>query len=182
MKKTLVILAVLGFLSLAVAQEAPKEQAKETPKAASTGESKPLGAYKLDFVLRELVDNKLVNTRSYSLIIDDGYHSAGVKIGSRVPVTGDKGINYLDIGTNIRCNHITGQSPWILLDCAVEVSSFSLPEQKTNPGENAPPVLNQMRADIPAVVREGKQTVIGVIDDPSSTKSYEIVVTATKII
>jgi hypothetical protein len=176
-----VILAVLGFLSLAVAQEAPKEQAKEAPKASGTGESKPLGAYKLDFVLRELVDSKLVNTRSYSMIMDDGYHNAGIKIGSRVPVASDKGINYLDIGTNIRCNHITGESPWILLDCAVEVSSFSLPEQKAIAGENAPPVLNQMRADIPAVVLEGKQTVISVIDDPSSTKRYEIAVTATKL-
>lgn len=187
MKRILIgilMIACLIFLPLvSAAQDQDKE--KETPKESKPqkpAEMRPLGANKLEFTLRELQDGKVINTRTYMMVMDDNYHFSEVKIGSRVPVKSGPGpFNYIDVGTNIHCNHVVGQPPWVSLDCTVEVSSFSLPDQKLSAGSDAAPVLNQMRSSIPAVVQEGKPTVIGIIDDPSSTKRYEIAVTATKV-
>lgn len=184
MKKTLIWLTVLAGLILPaclVAQETPKQEPSQESPKQSKPERRALGAYKLEFTLRELQDGKVVNTRTYMMVMDDNYHYSEVKIGSRVPVKTDPGINYLDVGTNIRCNRIQAEAPWVSLDCAVEVSSFTLPDQRLQAAPNAAPVLNQMRSSIPAVVQEGKQTVIGLIDDPNSVKRYEIAVTATKV-
>lgn len=181
MKKQILVMAVLAVLASGVwAQEPPKDASEETPKAEKPAQAKPLSYYKLEFVLRELQDGKLLNTRNYMMVMEDSYRTSELKIGSRVPLKDERGLNYLDVGTNINC-HIEGNSPSVGLNCSFEVSSFSLPEQKVTSGENSAPVLNQMRASIPAVVPEGKQTVIGIIDDPGSTRRYEIAVTATKL-
>jgi len=185
--KKLLLLAVMFsiFAGASLAQDTTKDSPKEPPKAEKPADTGPLGAYKLDFVFRELQDGKTVNTRNYMMILEDSRGSWGeIKIGSRVPVvTGNvpNAWQYLDIGTNINCrvgNKI--QRPLVPLNCTVEVSSFSLPEQKsTAAGGN--PVVNQIKSNVPAVVAEGKQTVITTIDDPSSTRRYEIALTATKV-
>ena len=176
-----VLAAVLLIFVAAQAQEAPKE-ATTTTKTEKTGEPKPQGAYKLEFVLRELQDGKVINSRNYMMIMEGGYRNADVKIGSRIPIkTEQQGVNYIDLGTNVSCHHLEEHPPFVMLECSFEVSSFSLPEERASAGANAPPVLSQMRASVPAWVQEGKQTTITSIDDPSSTKRYEIAVTATKI-
>lgn len=185
MKKLLFVAVMISVLAgISFAQDTTKDAPKETPKAEKPAETGPLGAYKLDFVFREVQDGKTVNTRSYMMILEDNRNSWGeVKIGSRVPVVTGSNPNawqYLDVGTNINCrisNRI--QRPLVPLNCTVEVSSFSLPEQKPTAG-GANPVINQIKSNVPAVVAEGKQTVITTIDDPNSTRRYEIALTATK--
>jgi len=176
---------ITWLMALAVGVVPAQDSAKENPQQAPKAEKpapKPLGAYKLEFVLRELQDGKVINTRSYTLIVQDGYRHADLKIGSKVPVrTKENDFQYLDIGTNISCNHLEEQAPLLGLECTVEISNFALPDQKLTSGITSAPVLNQVRADIPALVPEGKQTVIGMIDDPNSTRRYEIAVTPTKI-
>ncbi len=182
MKKALLLVVVFVLIGGAAraqdsSKEAPKEEAKTEKQPA-----KPLSAYKLQFVLLELQDGKVVNTREYSLIMQDGRNRmADLKIGSRVPVKNEKDFTYMDIGTNIRCYDLQAQSPNVALNCTVEISNFALPEQKLQTGIATAPVLNQIRSDIPAVVEEGKQTVVGFTDDPNSTKRYEIALTATKV-
>jgi hypothetical protein len=51
----------------------------------------------------------------------------------------------------------------------------------SNNGGNQQFLMRQMRTEMAAVVPIGKQTVIGAIDDASSTKRYEVAVTATRL-
>ena len=182
--KRLLVLAILCGIALPLfSQDAPKETTKDTtkPSAKSETPAKPLSGYKLEFVLRELQDGKVINTRNYMMIVQDRYRNAELKIGSRVPINGEKDFQYIDVGTNISCNHAEEQGPLLELECSVEISNFALSDQKITSGITSAPVLNQVRANIPAMVEEGKQTVIGIIDDPNSTRRYEIAVTATKL-
>ena len=156
----------------ASAQEKPVERPKE---------ERPLSFYKLEFVLRELQDGKLINTRNYMMTVENGDWGR-TKTGSHVPVrTGpaDQSVQYVDVGVNIDCRAV-GRDDYASLNTTVEVSSFALPEQ-TSGTSGLPPVLRQARANMAAVVPVNKQTVIGVIDDANSTKRYEIAVTATKM-
>ena len=186
MRKVFLIAAVLTLTAtVAFTQDSAKEPA-DTHKAEKSSQAGPLGAYKLDFVLRELQDGKIVNTRNYMMILENAPNSwSEVKIGSRVPVTtgsNPSAWQYLDVGTNVNCRIWAGiQRPLVSLNCTVETSSFSLPEQKSTTGASGAPVINQIKSNIQAVVTEGKQRVISTIDDPSSTRRYEIALTATKV-
>lgn len=181
MKK--ISLLVVVFVLIGVAARA-QDNAKEAPKEETKSENqapKPLSAYKLQFVLRELQDGKIVNTREYAMVVRDNYLPADLKIGSRIPVKDEKDFHYLDIGTSIFCGQVEGRAPYVALRCTVEISNFALSEQKLQSGIATAPVLNQIRANLATVVEEGKQTMVSSIDDPSSTKRYEVAVTATKV-
>lgn len=183
MKKLLLLAVMITALGgLSFAQEAPKDAPKDTPKAEKPPENKPLSFYKIEYVLRELQDGKAINSRNYIMTVED--HQWGEsKVGARVPVasssspTGPSTYQYMDIGINIRCRPI-GMNDFTSLQTMVEISSFALPDEKTSVSL---PVVRQMKTDMAAAVPNGKQTVIGVIDDVNSTKRYEISVTATKL-
>ena len=178
MKKLLVFaVMIITLAGISFAQDS----AKETAKTDNAAETKPLSFYKIEYVLRELQDGKAINTRTYVMTVED--HQWGeAKVGARVPVstsmspTGPSTFQYMDIGINIRCKP-SGMNEFTSLQTSVEISSFALPEEKTT----GQPVVRQMKTDMAAAVPNGKQTVIGVIDDVNSTKRYEIAVTATKL-
>lgn len=141
-------------------------------------DEQPLSFYKLEFVLRELQDGKVVNTRNYMMTIRNNEWGR-TKAGARVPIkTGDT-MQYLDIGVNIECM-VVDRNEYVSLSTTIEVSSFALSEQAPTLSD-LPPVLRQFRTSMAAVVPINKQTVIGTIDDANSTKRYEIAVTATKM-
>ena len=150
------------------------------PPGIKPPQESPLSVYKLDFVLRELQDGKAINSRNYSMIVENRGRGS-LRTGSRVPVTvsTDKGIQYMDIGVNIDCGNVRAKEDNVTFNASIEVSSFALSEQ--SPTSGTPPVLRNMRAQMDAAVPVGKPTVIGIIDDANSTKRYEVAVTATKL-
>lgn len=181
MKKLILLAVVMALIGMAAAQEKAKEGLKEEVKAEKQS-PRLLSAYKLEFVLRELQDNKLINTREYAMIVQEGFGPANVKIGSKIPARNPQGdLSYMDVGTNIQCWDLRAQPPRLGLNCTVEISNFALPEQKLQSGVTSPPVLNQIRMNVPPMLEEGKQVTIGSVDDPNSTKRYEIALTATKV-
>lgn len=182
MKKLHLLLAVVivALAGISFAQE----PAKEASKAETNAQTRPLSFYKVEYVLRELQDGKAINSRNYMMTIEDRDWGEA-KVGARVPVnTGGGGPSmptsqwqYMDIGINIRCRPV-GMNDFTSLQTTVEISSFALPEKEATASQ---PVVRQMKTDMAAVVPNGKQTVIGVIDDVNSTKRYEIAVTATRL-
>ena len=178
MKRVLLALAMVPILTVGAAAQ---DGAKESPAQQPAAQTKPLVAYNLHFVLRELLDGKVVNTRDYAAVMQETSGPLDLKIGSRVPVKNEKDFSYMDIGTSIRCWNLQAQPPSVAMNCTVEISNFALPEQKLQTGIATAPVLNQIRSETHAVVEEGKQAVISSVDDPNSTKRYETAVTATKV-
>lgn len=168
----LVTMSVLAV----IAQDKPIDKPAPEPQAK---QDRPLSFYKIEYVLRELQDGKAINSRNYMMTVENGDRGEA-KVGARVPVTtGEHGqFQYLDVGITINCR-VVSKDDYAELRTMIDISSFALPEQAN--GGNSQPVVRQMRSDMAAVVPNGKQTVIGVIDDANSTKRYEIAVTATKL-
>ena len=170
----------IAFLAAALVGTVFAQETAPTPSTApARAQEAPLSFYKLDYVLRELQDGKAINSRTYSMTVENRGRGS-TKTGARVPVTvsTDKGIQYMDIGVNIDCL-VRSREDFVTLNTTIEVSSFALPEQSAASG--TPPVLRNMRTQMEAAVPVGKPTVIGIIDDANSTKRYEIAVTATKL-
>jgi len=172
MNRFFIAISLIVAASLMVA--AQDKPAAENPPAK---QERPLNFYKVEYVLRELQDGKAINSRNYVMTIES-YDRGDAKVGARVPVpTGINQVQYMDVGVNIGCR-VVAKDDFVSLHTTVEISSFALPEQATTGGQ---PVVRQMRTEMAAVVPNGKQTLIGIIDDVNSTKRYEIAVTATKL-
>src|SRR3954471_9213682 len=98
-----VLVAGAGITTAASAQEPPR------PKPDN-----PNAAYKLDYVIAEIENGKKVNTRTYTLLTDEG-GSGNMHMGMKAPLQGEKGPIYMDVGLRIdsRLRPRDGADVWL---------------------------------------------------------------------
>ena len=173
---TAVILLLAGAASWA--QLAAAQEAKEA-KPAVTRPEEPAATYKLDFTLVELEDSTRVNSRSYSLLLEEDEWGR-TRIGTRVPLSmGEgKGVQYMDVGFSLdaRLNQREGD---LRLELRLEVNSFVPVEgEATRPRE---PVLRSMRSELTASITPGKSTLLTTVDELGSRRRFQVEFTATRI-
>jgi len=174
MRKFLPLLLILGLVSAVAAQEAPKRPQQKI--------------YKVVFLIYELEDGKKINERTYTLpvnTVDGNPGDSSMRVGTRVPVTtattGDKTQwQYVDVGLNIDCN-VTEQEDKFIVHGSLELSSFALPDQGTDPRSGGNPVLRNIRQSFTTLVSPGKPTLVTTMDDINSKKRLQVEVTATRI-
>ncbi|MDD5542948.1 MAG: hypothetical protein PHX83_07205 [Acidobacteriia bacterium] len=184
------LVAILFFVSLnptAWAQDskgAKSDKSTADKPEASTPEPKPLrvaSSYRLDFMMNELEDGKKVNSREYTVMASPD-EWARLRIGTRVPYETMSGtarsVQYMDVGLNLDARlHLVGND--LALDTNGDFSSFAIPEQARGTAPN--PVTRNIRSSAQVVVTLGKPTLLSSIDDPNSTKRYQLEVTVTKL-
>ena len=189
MRRITFILLLLLVAVAAVAQETTNKPAEAKPRNDFTWARAP---YRLDYVVKELDDNKVVNTRSYSLSMQSseerGRSFGELKAGSRVPVvtmafpSGQPAVpstQYMDVGINIRSQLYLLENSNLLLDSTVEISNLA-----TGPGAEGPsgnPIVRSIRANTTSEVTANKSNQIAIVDDPTSKHRFEIDVTPTKL-
>jgi hypothetical protein len=176
MKKLLQSLFVLVFASVLMAQETPKKDATEPTHTQKF--------YKLSYLIYEVEDGKKINERSYTIPVttDNGRtRDSWMKVGTRVPVTmKENEVQYLDVGLNISCN-VNEQADRFIVFTDLDISSFALPEQGTDPHNSAMPVLRNIKQHFNTIVTPGKPAVVTTMDDINSKKRMQVEVTATRI-
>ncbi len=169
----------LIFASLAFTPNAAPGQQASGEKSASPQQEKRDVVYRLEYNVKELVDGRKVNARTYvgSAAEDSGCR---IRVGSRIPINfGEKGgIQYQDIGINIDCS-VRDRGDYLLLFTSFDSSSIVAADQGA--GSGAPPVLRHVRFEGHWVLMPGKLTVIGSLDDVATDHRYEVEVTATKL-
>jgi hypothetical protein len=180
-KKRALMYPLMIAIALVAAWPARSGSAQETPKAAAETkpvvQTKPLSIYHLVFVVRELEGTKEVNSRTYSLSVED--HNRGkVRAGSRVPVQfGENNFQYQDVGINIDCL-VQERDSGVLL-----VAKFEMPGVATSDdmGKSLRPVFRNLSLEEQPEVPLGKPTIIGKLDDVGTNHHFEFEVTATKV-
>jgi hypothetical protein len=164
------ILASGVLLAMPAAAQESKAAKPEKPAAVT---------YKLDFTLIELEENTRVNSRSYSLLLEEDAWGRS-RIGTRVPVNlGEgKGIQYMDVGFSLdaRLNQREGD---LRLELRLEVNSF-VPVEGDGV-RTREPVLRSMRSELTASILPGKPTLLTTLDELGSRRRFQVEVTATRI-
>jgi hypothetical protein len=168
-----IAIALIAANNTAIAQQPP---ASSTPKEVNF--------YRLDFVLRELADAKIINSRNYSMWLRADRSGAGsIRVGNDTPVqnipTQDKptGLSYKNIGTQLDCelNEIDN-SP--VVNIAASIGDI-LPSEANEP--KTLPVFRNITFRSAALLTPGKPTIVSSIDDPNSKRRFQLEVTATKL-
>ena len=168
------VVVVMLWMAIAVAGAGTMVAKAQEPAKAKPDD--PNVAYKLDYVIAEIENGKRVNTRTYTLLTDEG-GSTSMRMGMRVPLQGEKGPIYMDVGLRVdsRVRPREGNSVW--LSTRFEVSSLAEQPQTVN---GAMPVRSVEYSN-PAVVTLGKSTVLAAGDELTSAKRFELSVTVTKV-
>jgi hypothetical protein len=184
MRKHVLLALMLLVAVAALAQE--KTENKPTARNDFTWARSP---YRLDFAVKELEDGKVMNTRTYSLVMQSaeerGRSFGEVRAGSRVPVSttnkeGQSSIQYMDVGVKISSQLYVLESSNLLLGSEVEISTLATGPGAVDSGSGNP-IVRSIRANTLGEIPSGKAAQIAFMDDPISKHRFQIEVTATKL-
>ena len=168
-KTTLMVVCGTILLSAGIcaAQNDTAKPAAEQPKY-----------FHLDFAVKELESGKLINVRHYTTTIATGEstpYTCSTRAGSKVPVplAGQTGTTYIDVGVNIDCRSAKEIESSLAISVAAEISS---PAPTSNP-----PLIRQTKWSSNVIVPIGKPTVIFSSDDVTTKGQMQLELTATAI-
>lgn len=144
----------------------------ETPKPAEAPK-----AYQLDFALKELEEGKVVNSRSYSMMVTLVAGGGSIRSGEKVPVVTKSGAQaeytYLDVGVDIDCAALQESQGRLTLNVKADISS-------AQPESNRP-IVRHARWSSNVVLPLKKSTVLFYSDDTSSKRRLQLELTAAPV-
>jgi len=177
-RQTVSLLAAIAFIACCVTQNLLAQEKQKQ-------DSSPAIAYRIDYSVNEMEDGKKINTRQYSMnlsVLNDRAWEGDtneLKIGARVPVESETGkFQYLDVGTNI-WSRLRQQADTLTLEVRAELGSIAAAPEQQSP--RVPPVVRQVQINGSTVVLPGKPMVLGIVDDPTSKRQFQLEVTVTKL-
>lgn len=149
--------------------------------------AQPPEVYKVELTMRDAADASAKAGRHYVILIDTNGNGM-FKIGSREPVatgsfqpsTGGAGINppvntqytYIDTGVNIECRLAQAEGGRLQLRTDLDLSGIL--QQKAGAPSLPNPAIGQMKLNVTALVVPGKKTVIASIDDPVTSRKFDL--------
>lgn len=169
--KTVLVMWVVGLMVTAAFGQQATPQPPQRPPEENLN-----AAYRVDYVIAEVENGKKVNTRTYSLMIDEG-GEANMHLGMKMPVQAEKGPIYLDVGVRIDCRLKPREGNNVWLSTRFELSTVS---DQAQTASGAVP-LRTVEWSERTVLPVGKSTDIAGGDDLSSQKRFELSVTVTKL-
>jgi hypothetical protein len=173
MTKLLAIFVILVLLGTVTTTAAAQQNESAQPPTETAKRVPSVRYYRLDFVVRESDQGKLLSQRAYSL----GVAAAGVaegrdwwslRAGTKVPA----GSNYVDVGFNldVRPEDAGGA---LQLRLKADLSSVA-----PDAGNTTLPPIRQMRVEEAVLVPINKPTIVFSSEDPSSKHQFQIEITA----
>jgi hypothetical protein len=142
--------------------------------------------YKIDVVLTESDGAKTVNSRTYTMLVNDG-DAGRIRQGDRIPISvggvipGGKEapvpnqIQYMDVGFSLDCR-LRETDDGVFVGTVLDMSSLA-PEQ----GASGNPIVRQQRYQTGSFVQPGKRTVIANVDELDSKRRLQIEALLTQV-
>jgi hypothetical protein len=141
--------------------------------------------YRLNYVLKEWDDGKVINQRAYTLpttaradtltiSTTAGDEWTRLRAGTRLPVPKGNEVSYIDVGVNID-NRLREAGDMLSLELTADITSAA-PETGN---ATVAPALRQVRATTQSLITAGKPAIVFTADDPASHHRFELEVTAT---
>lgn len=134
-------------------------------------------AYQLDFVVKEVEEGKVVNSRNYSMLISAASGGGSIRSGDRVSVMTKGGTqpeySYVDVGVNIDCRNVQETQGKLTLVVTADVSSAA--------SDATRPLIRTARWSANVVVPLRKSTALFSSDDTSSKRRMTLDLTATPV-
>lgn len=174
---------LIATLLVGMSASSPAQDAGGSKTPSSEQSQFPAQSFKLDYTLTETQAGKKIDSRQYTVNLGSGGSNGRLwqgelQIGTRVPVgaKADGTAQYLDVGTRITSS-IQVRDGGEVLDTNCDVTSLAPDEAKVD----GRPILRTLsiRNAIPVV--HGKPILLGIADDPSSNREFQLEVAVTNL-
>lgn len=134
----------------------------------------PRHFYRLNYLLKEFDESKIVNQRTFTLAASTGdRYASRMRAGSRFPVRDEGKTNYVDVGVNLDSRLEEGPEG-LTMEVTAEISSAATDVTASG----GAPVIRQVRTNALAIVPPSKPVMLFTLDDPASHHRFELEVTA----
>ncbi len=149
--------------------------------------------YHLAFVVKELENGKVTNSREYAISVktveykEANNYARSIRTGTKVPFESESNkLNYVDVGVNIDCRDIVDLGGRLGMNVSAEISNVQRAAADEHARmettlQHAAPMIQQNRWVSDVVVVLGKPTVLFSSDDVTSKRTLELELTATEI-
>jgi hypothetical protein len=165
-------LIVAAFVTAACFAQSDK------PNAESAAAKK---FYRLEFVVQEVEGGKVVNSRSFSMLMAAEHGRSAIRAGAKMPYSQGSPTNatvqYLDVGLNIDCGDAQEAQGYFSLNVSAEISNVAEQDKSLN----GVPLLRSNRWDSRVTLPLKKATVIYASDDFSSKRNMRLQLTAVPV-
>jgi type II secretory pathway component GspD/PulD (secretin) len=157
---------------------------EKRPASGAPAESGPKSFYQLNFVVRELENERVVNSRSYSIILSNDNERSSIRAGEKVPFSSISGERsewqQIDVGVNIDCAKLQDLGGRVALKISAEISSLM-----ENHGDSSPPaslpIIRNNRWESNVMLPLKEATILYSSDDPASKRKMQLQLTVTTI-
>lgn len=171
---------VMAFLMPILAQEKPPVPVPvKPPQPPAVLEER--SAYRLQTHINEVEAGKVINSRSYQMVIEDNA-TGTVKVTREIPVQlGQGSIQYRAVGLTLSCR-ITERKEHLLVIVRFSLNDVVVSDSTGNTSTiPAQPVIRGYDSDLSAALKPGVPTVIATMDSMTGKSRYELEMTATKL-
>jgi uncharacterized lipoprotein YehR (DUF1307 family) len=136
--------------------------------------------FKLDFVIREFDDNKLVSTKTYSAVSSgDEKNRTSIRTGNKVPYqAGPNSTNYADVGVNIDVYKMQEANGQLMVTVSADVTTIPTPNESLNA---MLPHIRQNKWNATVTMPMSKPTLLFSSDDLNSKRKLQLELTATPV-
>ncbi len=174
-------------LVLAVAMGAAAQESKPAP-AERRGQFADIGgSYRLDFTVKESDDGKVLNTRSYSMVVvsssDRGRGRGSVKAVTKMPVvTSDKAgtptTTYINVGFDLSVS-LNDTDNGLMLNVYNEIGGLAATEGVNVASSN--PLIRSVELNSTSHLVLDKPLLLGSVDDVYSRHRFQVEVIAHRL-
>jgi hypothetical protein len=184
MLRLMTAVAFAGVMSLTCLAQSDASASEKQSAALPAAGNVLKQFYHLRFVLQEMESDRVINSRSYSVIMSDKDQSS-IRAGEKVPFSSASGAStmwqQIDVGVNIDCRKLETTSNGVALDIKAEISSVMESHGANSPPPSLPIIRNNQWES--RVVLPVKQpTVLFSSDDPASKRTMQLKLTVTPIV
>jgi hypothetical protein len=179
MPTKITVLVLAGLMSLPCLAQSNGSTPDKQPAAVA-----PKNFYQLNFVVRELESERVINSRSYSMILRSGNERGAIRAGEKVPYTSSTGANamwqQIDVGVNIDCRKLEELGDRVGLSILAEISSVMENHEATS-SSSLPPIIRNNRWESTVLLPIRQPTILFSSDDPASKRKMQLQLTVMPI-
>ena len=183
MLRSMIVLGLAGLIGLPCFAQSNAGASEKKLSSPPTAQSASKKFYRLNFVLQELENERVINSRSYSMTMAD-IGLSSIRAGEKVPFASTSGTNtewqQIDVGVNIDCRKLETAGSGVSLEIKTEISSVI-----ESHGENSPPpsqpIIRRNQWESTVVLPLKQPTVLFSSDDPASKRKMQLQLTVTPI-
>ncbi len=183
MLRSMMVLGLAGLMSLTCLAQSDASVSEKKSTAPQTVASALKQFYRLDFVVQELENERVINSRSYSMIMCDMEQSS-IRAGEKVPFSSTSGAKtewqQINVGVNIDCRKLEATASGVSLNVNAEISSVMESHGANSQPASLPIIRNNQwgsRVTLPA----RQPSVLFSSDDPVSKRTMQLKLTVTPI-